>query len=70
MVNQTLNEKLGYDKTDKVVIFHIDDIGFSHSSNIASFECLDYGIASCGSIIAPSSWLLEVASIYKKNLIP
>jgi predicted glycoside hydrolase/deacetylase ChbG (UPF0249 family) len=68
MKNKSIIEKLGYEATDKVVIFHIDDIGFSHASNAASFECLDFGIASCGSIITPAPWFLEVASIYKNNL--
>ena len=67
MINQSIIEKLGYETTDRVVIFHIDDIGFSHASNVASFECLDFGIASCGAIITPAPWFLEVASIYKSN---
>lgn len=67
MKDKSIIEKLGYEATDKVVIFHIDDMGFSHASNIASFECLDFGIASCGSIITPAPWFLEVASIYKNN---
>jgi predicted glycoside hydrolase/deacetylase ChbG (UPF0249 family) len=67
MTNQSIIEKLGFEANDKVVIFHIDDIGFSHASNIASFECLDFGVASCGSILVPAPWFLEVASIYKNN---
>ncbi|MFX1304272.1 MAG: polysaccharide deacetylase family protein [Promethearchaeota archaeon] len=67
MKNHSIIEKLGYEATDKVVIFHIDDIGFSHASNLAAFECLDFGVASCGSIITPAPWFLEVASIYKNN---
>jgi predicted glycoside hydrolase/deacetylase ChbG (UPF0249 family) len=67
MNNSHLIERLGYDKADKVVIIHIDDIGFSHSSNVASFECLDYGIASCGSLIVPSPWFLEAVALYKQN---
>jgi len=63
----TVVEKLGFNSEDKVVIFHIDDMGFSHSSNMASFECLDYGIASCGSVLAPAPWFLEVAAICRKN---
>jgi len=46
MKNLTLNEQLGFEGSDKVVIFHIDDVGFSHASNLASFECLDFGVAS------------------------
>ncbi len=67
MKNQSLIEKLGFEASDKVVIFHIDDIGFSHSSNVASFECLDFGVASCGSIIVPAPWFLEAASICRNN---
>ncbi|MHA1671336.1 MAG: polysaccharide deacetylase family protein [Promethearchaeota archaeon] len=60
-------EKLGYRPSDKVVIFHIDDMGFSHSANLGAFECLDFGLASCGSIITTAPWFLEAASLYKKN---
>ena len=67
MTNQSIIEKLGFEASDKVVIFHIDDMGFSHASNVASFECLDYGIASCGSILVPAPWFLEVASICRDN---
>jgi predicted glycoside hydrolase/deacetylase ChbG (UPF0249 family) len=67
MTNKSITEKLGFDASDKVVIFHIDDMGFSHASNVASFECLDFGIASCGSILVPAPWFLEVASICKNN---
>ncbi|MFW9952505.1 MAG: polysaccharide deacetylase family protein, partial [Candidatus Thorarchaeota archaeon] len=69
MTQVPLNEQLGYERNDKVVIIHIDDIGFSHSSNVASFECLDFGIASCGSLIVPSPWFLEAVAMYKKNPI-
>jgi len=54
--DQTLIEKLGFSPTDKVVIFHMDDVGFSHAANVASFECLDFGVATCGSVIVPSPW--------------
>lgn len=67
MTNQSIIEKLGFNASDKVVIFHIDDMGFSHASNVASFECLDFGIVSCGSILVPAPWFLEVASIYRNN---
>ncbi|UCE14448.1 MAG: polysaccharide deacetylase family protein [Candidatus Heimdallarchaeota archaeon] len=67
MADQSFIERLGFEATDKVVIFHIDDMGFSHASNLASFECLDYGIASCGSVIVPSPWFLETAAICREN---
>jgi len=67
MSKLTLIEKLGFESSDKVVIFHIDDVGFSHASNLASFECLDFGVASCGSVIVPAPWFLEAASICKSK---
>ena len=67
MKDLSLIEKLGFKATDKVVIFHIDDMGFSHASNVASFECLDFGVASCGSVIVPAPWFLETATICKNN---
>jgi len=67
MSKLTLIEKLGFETSDKVVIFHIDDVGFSHSSNLASFECLDFGVASCGSVIVPAPWFLEAASICRSK---
>jgi chitin disaccharide deacetylase len=68
MTIKPLIEKLGYEANkDKVVIFHIDDMGFSHSSNMAAFECLDFGVASCGSLIVPAPWFLEAAEICRKN---
>jgi len=63
----TLIEKLGFETSDKVVIFHIDDVGFSHSSNLATFKCLDFGVASCGSVIVPAPWFLEASSICKSK---
>lgn len=52
-------EKMGYGPEDKVLVTHIDDIGFSHASNVASFECLDVGAATCGSIIVNGPWFRE-----------
>lgn len=60
-------EKMGYGENDKVLITHIDDIGFSHASNVASFECLDVGAASCGSILVNGPWFPEAVQFCKDN---
>jgi hypothetical protein len=60
-------KKMGYDAGDKVLITHIDDIGFSHAANVASFECLDVGAASCGSIVTAGPWFREAAEICRAN---
>ncbi|HKI73340.1 MAG TPA: polysaccharide deacetylase family protein [Pseudomonadales bacterium] len=65
-MNSFLN-KMGYGESDKVLITHIDDIGFSHASNVASFACLDLGAASCGSIIVNAPWFMEAVEYCREN---
>ena len=60
-------KKMGYGPSDIVLITHIDDIGFSHAANEASFACLDMGAASCGSILTAAPWFREAASICREN---
>ena len=67
MPSSMLMEELGYSSSDRVVIFHTDDIGFSHAANVGSFECLDYKIASCGSILVPAPWFLDAALTIKQR---
>jgi len=54
-------KRMGYGPSDRVLITHIDDIGFSHASNEGSFACLDVGAASCGSIMTAAPWFREAA---------
>lgn len=60
-------EKMGYGPDDKVLITHIDDIGFSHAANVASFECLDVGAATCGSILVAAPWFREAVERCHEN---
>lgn len=58
---------MGFEKDDRVVIIHADDIASSHAANAAAFECLESGIASCGSVIVPAAWLMEAAHKCRQN---
>lgn len=60
-------EKMGYDEDDRVLITHIDDIGFSHASNVASFACLDLGAATCGSILVNAPWFMEAVEYCREH---
>ena len=40
-------EKMGYQPEDRVLITHIDDMGFCHAANVAAVACLKSGAASC-----------------------
>ncbi len=63
----TYLKKMGFDERDRVLITHIDDMGFCHAANTAAFECLDSGAATCGSVIVNASWFLETAKICREN---
>lgn len=58
----TLQEKLGYKKTDKLLIIHADDLGVSHSENAASIEALEHGSVGSASIMVPCPWFPEIAA--------
>ena len=58
---------MGYAEQDRVLITHIDDMGFCHAANAASFECLRSGAASCASVIVNAPWFMEAARIVAEN---
>ena len=60
-------EKLGYEKDARLLIIHGDDIGVSHSVNIASFDGYKNNAINSGSAMIPSPWIKEVAVFHKEN---
>jgi hypothetical protein len=56
-----LAERLGYAADDCVLILHADDVGSTHAANAATFECMDRGSLTSGSILVPAGWFPEVA---------
>lgn len=63
----TLQEKLGYDKTAKLLIIHADDLGSSQSENAASFYAMEKGSVNSGSIMVPCPWFEQVVDYAKAN---
>lgn len=63
----TYAERLGWPSGTKVVIFHVDDIGMSHNSNLGAIKAVDEGIATSLSIMMPCSWVPEYANYLKAN---
>jgi chitin disaccharide deacetylase len=67
LAQQTWAEKLGWDSDDRIVMFHVDDIGMSHASNMGGIEAVENGIATTWSVMMPCSWVPEIAIYLEKH---
>ena len=63
----TYAERLGWPVGKKVVMFHIDDVGMSHNSNMGAMQALEQGVATSLSIMMPCSWVPEFAAYLKAH---
>ena len=59
--------RMGYGPDDRVLILHIDDMGFCHAANAASLTCLTEGSATCASILVNGPWFQEAVQMAKAN---
>ena len=64
---ENLAEKLGYLKTDKLLILHADDIGLSNSVNQASFKALKQGLVNSGSVMMTCDFIDDVGDFAINN---
>ncbi len=67
MPNDTSNltEQLGYGRDDRLLIVNCDDVGSSHSANVAAFRAMTYGVATSASLMVPCPWAAEAARMFE-----
>jgi len=63
----TYAERLGWPSGTRAVIFHVDDVGMSHNSNMGAIEAVEGGVATSLSIMMPCSWVPEYAAYLRAH---
>ena len=63
----TYAERLGWPAGTKAVIFHVDDAGMSHNSNMGAIRAIEDGVATSVSVMMPCSWVPEFADYVKAH---
>jgi predicted glycoside hydrolase/deacetylase ChbG (UPF0249 family) len=63
----TYAERLGFPKTAKVVIVHVDDVGMSFDSNEGAITAMSKGIATSCSVMMPCPWVPAYVHYLKKH---
>jgi predicted glycoside hydrolase/deacetylase ChbG (UPF0249 family) len=64
---RTYGQRLGWAASDRIVIFHVDDMGMSHSSNVGTIEALENGVATSCSLMMPCPWIPEAAAYLREH---
>ena len=59
-----LAQRLGHDSDARYLIINCDDVGSSHSANVAALRALDEGIATSATMMVPCPWAREAARMF------
>ncbi len=64
---KSVQERLGYPASARLLILHADDYGMNHSVNRATAEGLDKHWITSASILVPCPWFMEAAAYAKAH---
>ncbi|SFR51774.1 hypothetical protein SAMN04490243_2515 [Robiginitalea myxolifaciens] len=67
IAQENIATKLGYSPDAKLLIIHADDLGVSHSENMASLRAIAEGSVNSASVMMPTPWVTEVTEYAKAN---
>lgn len=62
-----LLSRLGYPPDARLVVFHADDVGMCHGSNLAYAELSAAGVVKTGSVMVPCPWSPETLALVRAN---
>jgi chitin disaccharide deacetylase len=62
---RTYAERLGWPAGTRAVIFHVDDAGMSHDSNMGAQKAIENGVATSLSVMMPCPWVPQCAAWLK-----
>jgi chitin disaccharide deacetylase len=65
MGQPSLAECLGHGAEDRLLIVNCDDLGSSHSANVATYRSMVYGVATSATLMVPCPWAREAARMFK-----
>lgn len=65
--SRSLAERLGFSRTDIVLIVNADDVGMSHAANAATRRGMEEGLITSGSIMVACPWFEEIAAYATAN---
>ena len=64
MEERSLAERLGYGPQDRLLIINCDDLGSSHSANLATFRAMTDGVATSATLMVPCPWAREASRMF------
>ncbi|UKJ07391.1 polysaccharide deacetylase family protein [Solitalea lacus] len=64
---KTYAERLGWNKGDRVIILHVDDVGMSYDSNQGAIESIENGVANSLSVMMPCPWVSPIVKYIKEH---